>query len=170
MKKTVLLNAIFVFFLVVEPIFLLGIAAWLSRAWAGVQRSLLSLAVRYAYGLVPLGFGMWLAHYSFHFLGSWDALVPALQRFALDRGWTFLGEPDWVCDCCRPVAAWLLRLEILFLDLGLLLSLYTGYRIALAQSHHLSQTLKVYIPWAFLALLLFAVGLWLLFQPMQSRI
>ena len=47
---------------------LLGLAAWLTRAWGGVRRALLPLVVRYTYGLVPLGFGMWLAHYCFHFL------------------------------------------------------------------------------------------------------
>ena len=43
-----------------------------------------------------------------------------------------LGEPEWQCACCRPVADCLPRLEIVFLDLGLLLSLYSGYRIAQA--------------------------------------
>ena len=35
---------------------------------AGNRRALLPLMVRYTYGLVPMGFGMWLAHYGFHFL------------------------------------------------------------------------------------------------------
>ena len=84
------------------------------------------MATRFSYALVPLGFSMWLAHYSFHFLASFDAVTPALQRFAGDLGWSILGEPAWVRACCRPVADWLPRLEILFLDLGLLLSLYSG--------------------------------------------
>ena len=88
------------------------------------------MATRYAYALVPLGFGMWLAHYSFHFLTSYDTVVPVAQRFAADLGLTWLGKPAWGCACCRPGTGWLLRLEILFLDVGLLLSLYTGYRLA----------------------------------------
>jgi hypothetical protein len=74
-----------------------------------------------------------------------------------------------VAACCRPVAEWLPRLEILFLDLGLLLSLYTGYRIALAQSARLSQALRALAPWAVLIALLFAAGIWLVFQPMEMR-
>ncbi len=62
------LGIIFAFFLVLEPVVLLGVAAWLTRVWAGSRRALLPLMVRYTYGLVPLGFGMWLAHYGFHFL------------------------------------------------------------------------------------------------------
>jgi len=68
---------------------------------------------------------MWLAHYSFHFLTSYDSGLIAGQRLLHDLGW--VGAPDWVCSCCAPVAGWLTRLEILFLDLGLLLSLYACY-------------------------------------------
>ena len=112
---------------------------------------------------------MWLAHYSFHFLASFDAVTPALQRFAGDLGWAILGEPAWARACCRPVADWLPRLEILFLDLGLLLSLYSGYRIALTQSERASQALKMLAPWALLIVLLFAAGVWIVLQPMQMR-
>ena len=118
---------------------------------------------------VPLGFSMWLAHYSFHFLASFDAVTPALQRFAGDLGWAILGEPAWASTCCRPVADWLPRLEILSLDLGVLLSLYSGYRIALSQSERPSQALKMLAPWAVLIVLLFAAGVWIVLQPMQMR-
>ena len=107
---------------------------------AGSRRRRLEVATRFSYALVPLGFSMWLAHYSFHFLASFDAVIPALQRFAGDLGWTILGQPAWARACCRPVADWLPRLEILFLDLGLLLSLYSGYRIAQSQSERASQS------------------------------
>jgi hypothetical protein len=119
------------------------------------------VATRYVYALVPLGFGMWLAHYSFHFLTSYDTAVPVAQRFAADLGLTGLGEPAWVWACCRPVMGWLLRLELLFLDVGLLLSLYAGYRLA--------PSLKALAPWALLMVLLFAAGVWIVFQPMQMR-
>jgi hypothetical protein len=112
---------------------------------------------------------MWLAHYSFHFLAGLGTVMPALQRFAGDLGWRFLGEPAWVRACCRPVADWLPRLEILFLDLGLLSSLYVAYRLALDQTERPSQTLKVLAPWAVLIVLLFAAGVWIVLQPMQMR-
>src|SRR5207244_1971647 len=94
---------------------------------------------------------------------------PTAQRFALDLGRSALGPPQWVASCCRPAADWLPRLEVLFLDLGLLLSLYTGYRIALAGSPRMSQALRALAPWALLIVLLFAAGIWLVFQPMQMR-
>jgi hypothetical protein len=129
----------------------------------------LELAIRFSYALVPLGFSMWLAHYSYHFLASWDTVTPALQRIAGDLGFAILGEPKWALACCRPVAEWLPRLEILSLDVGLLFSLYTGYRIALSQSERTSQALKLLAPWAALLVLLYAAGVWIVLQPMQMR-
>jgi cytochrome c oxidase assembly factor CtaG/polyferredoxin len=162
-------SLLYVFSLLILPVLMVGTAAALCR-WSGqLGASRLEVATRFSYALVPLGFSMWLAHYSFHFLASFDAVTPALQRFARELGWANLEEPAWARACCRPVADWLPRLEILFLDLGLLLSLYAGYRIALTHSDRASQTLKVLAPWAVLIVLLFAAGVWIVLQPMQMR-
>jgi cytochrome c oxidase assembly factor CtaG len=155
--------------LLVLPVLLLGGAAVSSRRWGRLTGSRLAVATRYAYALVPLGFGMWLAHYSYHFLTSYETAVPAAQRFAAEMGWPALGAPQWVASCCRPVGAWLPRLEIVFLDLGLLLSLYTGYGIALAQTARSGQALRAFAPWGLLLLLLFAAGIAIVLQPMQMR-
>ena len=155
--------------LVVLPLLAVGTAAALSRGWGRLPGSKREVATRFSYALIPIGFGMWLAHYSFHFLTSYDTIVPTAQRLAWDLGWTALGEPAWVASCCRPVAEWLTRLEILFLDAGLLLSLYAAYRIALGQCAQSWQVRKVLIPWALLIVLLFVAGVWIVLQPMQMR-
>jgi cytochrome c oxidase assembly factor CtaG/polyferredoxin len=155
--------------LVALPALAVGTAAAASHWWGQLRASWFEVASRFAYALVPLGFSMWLAHYCFHLFTSYDTLIPGAQRFVADLGWPVLGQPNWVAACCRPVAEWLPRLEILFLDLGLLLSLYSGYRIALVQSRRLPQALRVLAPWAVLMALLFAAGIWLVFQPMQMR-
>jgi hypothetical protein len=62
-----LLAFVFALFLVVEPVLLMGVAAWLTRVWGGNKNSVLSIAVRYSYSLAPLGFGIWLAHLVFIF-------------------------------------------------------------------------------------------------------
>jgi ferredoxin len=151
----------YVLALVVVPLLTIGSAAELSRRWGGLQASNIEVATRYAYALVPLGFGMWLAHYSFHFLTSYGAIVPVTQRFAADLGFASLGGPAWSCSCCAAETPWLIRLELLFLDFGLLLSLYTGCRLA--------PNLKALAPWAMLLVLLFAAGVWIVLQPMQMR-
>ena len=155
--------------LLVLPLILTGSAGILSSWWSGDGERWLESAARFTFALVPLGFGMWLAHFSFHFLTGAGAALPALQRFAADWGMALLGTPKWSLACCAAPAPWLLRLEILFLDCGLLLSLYLGYRIALARHTQLSPSLKAFAPWAVLMVLLFAVGIWILFQPMEMR-
>lgn len=151
------------------PLVAIGAVAALSRGWGRIGTGWLDVATRYSYALAPLGFSMWLVHYSFHFLTSYDTVIPTTQRFVADLGWAGLGEPYWAASCCRSVADWLPRLELVILDLGLLLSLYTVYRVALEQSEHLSQALKILAPWALLIVLLFAAGVWIVLQPMQMR-
>ncbi len=53
-------------------------------------------------------------------------------------------------------------LQVLLLEAGLLFTLYTAWRIAQSQ-------LKFFAPWAGVACLLFAAGVWIFFQPMQMR-
>ena len=154
-------TAFYLLALVALPLLAVGGAAALSRRWDRLKAGTLEVATRYAYALMPLGFGMWLAHYSFHFLTSYDTAVPVAQRFAADLGLAWLGAPAWDRGCCPPMTGWLLPLEFLFLDVGLLLSLYAGYRLA--------PSLKALAPWALLMVLLFAAGVWILFQPMQMR-
>jgi cytochrome c oxidase assembly factor CtaG/polyferredoxin len=169
-RSPLLVTTVFYLLAVVAlPFLAVGSAAALCRWWGRSRAGAFETATRYAYALVPLGFGMWLAHYSYHFLTSYDTVVPTAQRFVQELGWTALGQPHWVAACCRPVMDWLPRLEILFLDAGLLLSLYVAYRIALVQSPRVSQALAALAPWAVLITLLFALGIWLVFQPMQMR-
>src|SRR5262249_45609156 len=78
----------FVLSLLVLPVLMVGASVAICR-WSGqVNASAVEVATHFSYALVPLGFSMWLAHYSFHFLASFDAVSPALQRFAGDLGWT----------------------------------------------------------------------------------
>jgi hypothetical protein len=169
-RSGLLVSAVLYFLaLVVLPLVTVGSAAGRSRRWGRLPGSWLSVATRYSFALVPLGLAMWLAHYSFHFLTSYDTAIPTTQRFAAEHGWALLGEPVWLGSCCRPVAEWLPRLEIVFLELGMLLSLYTGWRISLARCSGMGQALKALLPWAVLIVLLFAAGVWIVLQPMQMR-
>jgi cytochrome c oxidase assembly factor CtaG len=151
------------------PLATVAAAAIVSRRWGMLTENWYHVATRFSFALIPIGFGMWLAHYSFHLLTSWDTIIPATQRFTADFGWNALGQPLWQCSCCRPAAEWIPHLEILMLDFGLLLSLYTGFRIAEANTTRVSQALKAFSPWALLIILLFAFGVWIVFQPMEMR-
>ena len=164
------LGLIFTFFLVAEPVLLLGLAAWLTRAWAdkaspASQRALLPQAVRYAYGLVPLGFGMWLAHYSFHFLTGLYTLIPVVQNAVASLGQPLLGEPRWTLTGLPANVVQVI--EIGFLVLGFAGSLVLTYGLAEEDSPH--SSLRVFLPWAAVCLILWTASMWLVFQPMEMR-
>ncbi|MBX9581154.1 MAG: cytochrome c oxidase assembly protein [Gemmataceae bacterium] len=154
--------------LVVAPVLLVGGAAWAGRTWGRLTPSTLAVATRFAFALVPLGFGMWLAHYGYHLATSYDVAWPVVQRFAADHGVTALGQPDWGGGCCRGAGGWLTKAELVALDLGLLLTLYTAHAIArdLAGGR---RAVRAFLPWALLAVGLFAAGVWVVLQPMQMR-
>jgi hypothetical protein len=155
--------------IVIFPFVAVAMATAVSRAAGPSADGWLAVATRYTFTLIPLGFAMWLAHYSFHLLTSYDTVIPATQRFVADLGWNALGAPFWQYACCRPAGDWVAHFEIVVLDLGLLLSLYTGFRIAETNTAHLGQALKVFLPWGLLTLLLFVCGVWIVFQPMEMR-
>jgi hypothetical protein len=84
--------------------------------------------------LIPIGFSMWLAHFSNH-----------------------------------VVAHQLPSLDLAFLDIGLLFTLYSAWRVACRIGGGGSASLAVMSPWALLASGLYSAGVWIVFQPMQMR-
>ena len=160
-----LLGAIFLLLLVVEPALLLGLAAWLTRRAAGVRQALLPLATRFAYALVPLGVGIWMAHYSFHLFTSLLTFIPVTQSAFADFGLPLLGAPAWQLGGLSP--GWVHPLEQGFLGLGLLGSLLVAWRIAGREAP--ARAMAAFLPWAGLCLLLWSSAVWLMGQPMEMR-
>jgi ferredoxin len=160
------LGLIFTFFLMAEPVLLLGLAAWLTRVWTRSPRALLPLAVRYTYGLVPLGFGMWLAHYCFHFLTGLYTLIPVTQNAIASLGRPLLGEPRWTLTGLPANVVQVI--EIGFLVLGFAGSLVVIHGLAADDSPE--RPLRAFLPWAAVCLILWCASLWLMFQPMEMRV
>jgi ferredoxin len=173
--ETPVLGVIFAAFLIVEPVLLLGTAAWLTSigisrtltngTTAGKERALLPLAVRYTYGLVPLGFGMWLAHYSFHFLTGLYTVIPVSQNALANLGWPILGQPRWTLTGIPSNIVQVV--EIGFLALGFAGSLLVVH--SLAEDDSPEKPLRAFVPWAAVCLVLWLASMWLMFQPMEMR-
>jgi hypothetical protein len=155
--------------LVVAPVLLVGAAAVWSRWWGRLSETPWRVAARYAFALVPLGFAMWLAHHGFHLFTSYGTLVPAAQRMSLDFGLTGLAEPQWQWACCAEVAPWIVKFELIALGCGWLGSLYAAFRIATAEAGNASRAVGAFVPWSLLSALLFALGVWIVLEPMQMR-
>lgn len=162
-----ILALIFLAGLVVLPTLLLATTAWLSRRLTGRSRSLVQEIGLYAWSLVPVGFGMWTAHYLFHFLVGALTLVPVGQQYLQELGLPS-GDPDWGLGPLIP-EEWLFPIQLLFLQGGLLASLLVGYGIARREEGTRRPALQAFAPWAILATLLTATGIWLLLQPMEMR-
>ncbi len=157
-QEAPVLGVLFFLLLIVEPVLLMGLAAWLTRRAAGTAEPLLPLATRFAYSLVPLGFGVWLAHYSFHLLTGLWTFVPVVQKM--------LGiAPSWNLSGLSP--GLVNPLETGFLGLGLRGSLLVSFRIA--EREYPARATRTFLPWAGLSLLLWAAAMWLLSQPMEMR-
>ena len=67
--------------LLVLPVLTVGVASVVSRRWIPRTIGVGETAVRYSFALVPLGFSAWLAHYSYHFLTSYDTAPPRDAAF-----------------------------------------------------------------------------------------
>ena len=164
-RETPVLGLIFVFFLIVEPILLLGGAAWLSKKCGGSKEAILPLSMRHVYGLVPLGFAIWLSHYAFHFSTGIFTFVPVLQSALASIGLPVLGEPHWGLVGLPERAVY--PLELGFLGLGFLGSLLVSYR--LAEEGAAPRPVRAFAPWAGLCALLWMGAMWLMSQPMEMR-
>ncbi len=158
------LATIFAFFLIVEPVVLLGSAAWITHKLRATNRALLPVMIRYSYALVPLGFGMWLAHYGFHFLTGLFTIVPVTQSAAVSFGIS-LGHPHWLWV---GVPSWFVQpVQLGFLILGFFGSMLVTRR--LADEDCPDRPMRAFVPWAAVCLIIWLAAVWLIFQPMEMR-
>ena len=134
---------------------------WLSFHWSRASTGWKELTCGFTLALVPVGFSMWLAHFSNHLVAGWSEFVPTVERF-FSRVSFGVYPQAWM-----PV--WMPTCDLLFLDLGLLLTLFVAWRVALQVTDGKRMALAVLAPWAVLAGALYSAGFWIVFQPMQMR-
>lgn len=158
---------IFGFGLILLPAVLLSLTGLITSTLTGQVESPGATIRRFAYSLLPLGFGMWLAHYAFHFLTGALTLIPVIQSFLNDSG-IYAGEPQWQLGPVVPLT-WLFPIQTIFLYAGVLGSLVVAFQIALDHYRHRQTALRAFLPWGVLALLLLAFAIWIMFQPMEMR-
>jgi ferredoxin len=139
------------------PAMLAMVCGWLCKLWAGSASSVRALICAFALAMVPLGFAMWIAHFASHLISGWDTLAEPVARILS------IASPNsshpWISAI--PV-------QLVLLDLGLLLTLYTAWRLANRVAPGRSA-FGAMSPWALLAGALYCAGVWIVFQPMQMR-
>lgn len=166
---TLELAFIFALGLLILPGLLLVAAGWITRRRLGPAAGPLPAVIgRFVYALVPVGFGMWLAHYSFHFLTGALTIVPVVQSFAADIG-LYRGNVQWGLGPLVP-GEWLFPIEALCLYGGAFGSLVAAVQIARRQTAGARvNALAVAGPWLVLILMLLVAGLAIMVQPMEMR-
>ena len=165
-QRAPILGLLFVAVLIVAPLLLITPTCLLTQRLTGMRSTpLTDIARRYAHCLVPLGFSIWLAHYSYHLLTGLWTFVPVAQSALSDLGIFLPGPVRWDLGGISPAAA--TSIEQFLIGCGLLGSLQTAWRIA--ESVHGAAKRRAVLPWAVLCLLLWSAALWLLSQPMDMR-
>lgn len=138
---------------------LLG-ASYASQRAARRRHSLREVAAVFAPAFVPLGFGIWIAHYSFHFLITPFSIVPIAQEFLGLRG-------EW--------QAFSGSLDIGIIGLVQALALLVGFGGSLwvaqrrAQRAFGRQAFVALLPWALLLLALMWAAFGIFALPMEMR-
>jgi hypothetical protein len=159
------LAVLFVLALAVAPLALLSAAAFMTRLCERPPGSWRSTLVRHAFTLVPLGAGVWLAHYGFHALTGALTFVPVTQSAMIDLfGGPWLGEPLWRLRGLQPGLVAPLQWGSVLLGacgsvgLALAVSSDTAGRNALRS-----------LPWILLIVGMAWFALWTLTMPMAMR-
>jgi hypothetical protein len=138
-----------------------------SRKSGKISVPLAQLISDFAMTLVPLGFGVWIAHLVFHLFTGSHTPIPVIQRVASSLNMPVFGKPDWA------IHSWafpqLLDFEIVILEVGLLGSLYAAWQVARRYGIATGRSWLIFAPWSLLDLLFFVVAIWIVFQPMDMR-
>ena len=166
-SESSVLAALFAIVLIAIPILLLGIAGMLTASLTrrGLSSSL-DVVTRYSYALVPLGFGVWLAHYGFHLLTGVLTLIPVTQSAVLDLfGWPALGTPLWQLTGMRPGLVFPIEVGVIVMGAGG--SLVLAYLIS--ERDYLERKVIATIPWAAVTIAITVAALWITSQPMDMR-
>jgi hypothetical protein len=124
------------------------------------------VAVRYAFALVPIGFGVWLAHYGFHLLTGVFTVVPVTQSAVIDLvGFAAVGDPRWRWIGLRPGLVFPLQLGCVLLGaLGSLAAVQ-----AISRRDYPIRATAAGASWSIVVALLAAAAMWVLWQPMDMR-
>ena len=142
------------------PVIVSLAAAIVSNRLTASRRSTRDTVAAFAPAFVPLGFGIWFAHYSFHFLAGPGLIVPVLQEF-------FGGSGDWSAWSFTLDPLWIGLLQFAALIGGFLWSMRLAQKTALRLYRR--RALAGLLPWA-LVFLLLMLAAWQIFSlPMEMR-
>ncbi len=166
--ELIALGLLFVVGALLIPAALTIIAAQLTRVLTSKRYSLRHTVAHFAPAFVPLGLGIWTAHYLFHFLiGIWT-IIPISHNFLIEHGITLFGtQPDWTLGGLPGDSAVIGLIQTVALMGGFLWSMVILQRVA-AREYGRDAMPALFI-WALMLLALALISLWIFGEPMEMR-
>jgi ferredoxin len=160
----ILLLLLFAFGSLVLPVLLtIGAAYWSNQI--GIRRlSLHEIVAIFAPSFIPLGLGIWTAHYAFHFLTGASTIIPVFQQFLAEHG--FPVTPQWSLGEAVDTG-FIGFVQMVALIAGFIFSSYLVQNVA-AKYYHRRATF-VMLPWMLILLTLLLVSVWIFSLPMEMR-
>jgi hypothetical protein len=150
----------------IAPAVLLASAGAITRVFAGKGETLRGTVITYAYALIPIGLGIWVAHYGFHLLTGALTIVPVVQSAIVDAfGHSLLGGPFWGWVGLQPGAVFPIQLGCIVLGAAGSLAMVQ----ATSRRDQPTRPLLASTPWLAVVLLIATTALWILSQPMEMR-
>jgi len=165
----IVLGLIFIGGGIIAPLILTLAAAQLSHVFTRnpKKHSLRHVAASFAPAFVPIGLGIWIAHYGFHFLTGIWTFIPVTQFFLIDHGITILGSrPDWTLSGVQDFDL-ITALQIAVLVGGFLWSMIVAQ--AAAARLYGRQATQALLPWALLLVLIMYLAISVFSLEMEMR-
>ena len=160
------LAIVFLVGLLIAPALLLWVAGTITRLLAENPGTLRATVLAYAYALIPVGLGIWAAHYGFHLLTGALTIVPVAQSATVDAfGHALLGGPFWGWVGLQPGAVFPIQLGCVVLGASGSMAMVQ----AISQRDQPTRPMLASVPWLVVVLLLTTTALWILSQPMEMR-
>lgn len=139
----------------------------LTQKLARTNEPLSGIFKRYAVGLLPLGAGIWMSHYFFHFVVGAGGLIPAFQNVFVKPGVPLFGRPNWESGAILPYD-FIFPVQLLMIYGGFMGSALAIYQIS-RKMYKKKAARRAMLPFLLLALLLAVIAVLIMSQPMQAR-
>jgi hypothetical protein len=161
-SELLILLIIFALTGVLLPVSITLLAGTLSRRLTrtGHKYSLRATIAAFAPAFVPVGLGIWIAHYTFHLLIGFWTIVPVFQEFLGLQG-------DWVRFNAAPNMDLISAVQLVGLIGGLLWSLMIAQRAAMRLYRR--DAVPGLLPWALTLIGVVLLAVWILGLPMEMR-
>jgi hypothetical protein len=156
--------------LLLSPLFYLAIylvLIWLAKVLAHSSIPLRTLALRFAFTLIPIAFVYNLTHY-YTDLFSQGVQIVRMISDPFNLGWNLFGTSQWISDPIVLDASGVWHTQVALILFGHVVSVYLAHVEALKVFPGRRHAVLSQLPMLVLMVLLTTIGLWILSLPIDA--